>query len=280
MKCPKCSYVGYEATDRCRHCGYDFSLTLAEPASPAPVARMEPVPLPSIARERLAAPTPPEPAAVVDLPLQVTDPLDVATSATERFAEPPPPAGAPLAVRRTTERVRSRGTGPVKRPRPALLDAVQEETGTDAPADAPGVLASDSAAPPVARLLSAILDVLLLLVIDASVVYFTAKIANIPLAEIVLLPLAPLATFLVGLNVAYLTVFTANGGQTLGKMAAGLRVEGTDGPLTFGDATVRVVVAILGGLVAGAGFLPALWRHDRRAVHDQIAHTRVVKVAA
>ena len=83
-----------------------------------------------------------------------------------------------------------------------------------------------------------------------------------------------------GLNVAYVAVFTANGGQTLGKMAMGLRVEATDGALTFGSAVVRVAAAIVGGLVMGAGFIPALWRDDRRAVHDQIAHTRVVKVSA
>lgn len=279
MKCPKCSYVGYEATDRCRHCGYDFSLVLPEQVPHAPAPRMEPVPLPAMARERLTPAAPAVPPAE-DLPLRVVETAAAAASAADLFAEPPPPAGTPLAVRRTTERVRSRGTGPVKRPRPALLDATQEEPAADAAIDATDTAAPDAAAPPVARLLSAGLDVLLLLVIDASVVYFTAKIANIPLNDIILLPLAPLATFLVGLNMAYLTVFTANGGQTLGKMAAGLRVEGTDGPLTFGDAAVRVVVAILGGLAAGAGFLPALWRHDRRAVHDQIAHTRVVKVAA
>ena len=27
MKCPKCGYLGFEAVDRCRNCGYDFSLT-------------------------------------------------------------------------------------------------------------------------------------------------------------------------------------------------------------------------------------------------------------
>src|SRR5688572_8985198 len=33
MKCPKCSYLGFETGDRCRNCGYDFSL--AAPATPA-----------------------------------------------------------------------------------------------------------------------------------------------------------------------------------------------------------------------------------------------------
>jgi uncharacterized RDD family membrane protein YckC len=33
MKCPKCGYLGFETTDRCRNCQYDFSLTpfTAEP---------------------------------------------------------------------------------------------------------------------------------------------------------------------------------------------------------------------------------------------------------
>src|SRR6267143_1019451 len=29
MKCPKCGYLGFEDVDRCRNCGYDFSLTAA-----------------------------------------------------------------------------------------------------------------------------------------------------------------------------------------------------------------------------------------------------------
>src|SRR5438309_2079157 len=29
MKCPKCAYLGFEDVDRCRNCGYDFSLTEA-----------------------------------------------------------------------------------------------------------------------------------------------------------------------------------------------------------------------------------------------------------
>jgi uncharacterized RDD family membrane protein YckC len=33
MKCPKCSYLGFETGDRCKNCGYDFSLlAAAEPA--------------------------------------------------------------------------------------------------------------------------------------------------------------------------------------------------------------------------------------------------------
>ena len=33
MKCPKCNYLGFETGDRCKNCGYDFSL-MDEPESP------------------------------------------------------------------------------------------------------------------------------------------------------------------------------------------------------------------------------------------------------
>ena len=33
MKCPKCEYLGFETGDRCKNCGYDFSLMVI-PAEP------------------------------------------------------------------------------------------------------------------------------------------------------------------------------------------------------------------------------------------------------
>lgn len=292
MKCPKCAYVGFEESDRCRHCGYDFSL-IAEAAAGVPPAPLRAVDTPRHAsyREPARAASDAElsrgdAAPLVDLPLAAPAaqaaagalPAATASLPASLLTDPqPPPARAPLAVRRTADRPRSRATPHVvRRPRPELLEpslADAAAPGEPPPADA-------VAAPPVTRILSAVIDVALLSGIDAAVVYLTAQIASVPMGQVLTLPLVPLAAFIVGLNVAYLAVFTANGGQTLGKMATGLRVEATDGALTFGGAIVRVAAAIAGGLVAGAGFLPALFRADRRAVHDQIAHTRVVKVSA
>src|SRR5436853_159195 len=34
MKCPKCGYLGFETVDRCRNCGYEFSLTTAADLPP------------------------------------------------------------------------------------------------------------------------------------------------------------------------------------------------------------------------------------------------------
>jgi uncharacterized RDD family membrane protein YckC len=38
MKCPKCGYLGFETSDRCRNCGYDFSLSVVvEPSAELPL---------------------------------------------------------------------------------------------------------------------------------------------------------------------------------------------------------------------------------------------------
>lgn len=279
MRCPKCAYVGFEESDRCRHCGYEFALmapadlalTLPGPPSAVEVASEPPLRAPG----RLAPPAPAARALEPDEPLE-----DFPLASPALFADPqPPPARTPLAVRRTTERPRNRTTPHVtRRPRPELFDpAMADAPDPAAGVDAPVLQLSASAW---ARVVSALFDTVLLAGIDVVVVYLTAQMAGLPLAEVASLPLVPLSAFVLGLNVAYLAVFTANGGQTLGKMAMGLRVEAIEGSLSFGGAVVRVAVSIAGGLVMGAGFIPALWRHDRRAVHDHVAHTRVVKVTA
>ena len=35
MKCPKCEYLGFDTGDRCRNCGYNFSLAVAVEADRA-----------------------------------------------------------------------------------------------------------------------------------------------------------------------------------------------------------------------------------------------------
>lgn len=52
MKCPKCAYVGFNATDRCRHCGYDFSLmgSAAAPTSTSAATAIDVDPRPVAAR--------------------------------------------------------------------------------------------------------------------------------------------------------------------------------------------------------------------------------------
>jgi uncharacterized RDD family membrane protein YckC len=77
-------------------------------------------------------------------------------------------------------------------------------------------------------------------------------------------------------------MFNAAGGQTIGKMAVGLRVVrevtpfDAGGPVSLGQAVLRAVLTLPSVLAAGAGFLPALVG-DERAIHDRLAHTRVIR---
>ena len=78
--------------------------------------------------------------------------------------------------------------------------------------------------------------------------------------------------------------FTAATGQTIGKMAAGIRVVGTSPAdvihdrVTFGRAVLRTAGYFASLLPAGLGFLPAfVGPRDHRALHDRLAETRVVR---
>jgi uncharacterized RDD family membrane protein YckC len=75
--------------------------------------------------------------------------------------------------------------------------------------------------------------------------------------------------------------FTA-GGQTIGKMAAGIKVVSarSNMPLDLGHAIVRTIVWTALAVPAGLGFLTAFLSDDRRGLHDRVAGTRVVRASA
>jgi len=283
VKCPKCGYVGFEESPRCRHCGYDFSfVAAAEAATSAPIAS---APLRGAADEFVArgdaaasfdrlgfvdlrASEAVADGAIVDLPLGEATPSDL-------FDDSPRPARPPLAVRRAADRPRSRPTTQVvRRQAISLLDVPVSPDVLDHD-DAAVALESASL---VARVAAGLLDVGLLAAIAVVVVYFTVRLSGLTMADIAVLPPVPLAAFLVGLAVAYLAAFTACGGQTLGKMALGLRVVAGDGAVPAGAAGLRALTSLAGAGLAGLGYLPALFDGDHRGLHDRLAGTRVVRV--
>ena len=133
------------------------------------------------------------------------------------------------------------------------------------------------------RLLAALVDVFILGSICAIVVYFTLMVCGLELGELAILPPVPFATFLVLVCGGYFILFTAAGGQTIGKMAAGIKVVSVhrDSPWTarvpLADSVLRAIGYVVSALPAGLGFLPALFGSERRAIHDRLAATRVVK---
>ncbi|OFV90617.1 MAG: hypothetical protein A3G76_06655 [Acidobacteria bacterium RIFCSPLOWO2_12_FULL_65_11] len=244
MKCPKCGYVGFEDLDRCRNCGYDFSLTATTVAEvPGDLPLFEP-------------------------PLSDDNPL---------ITRPSPPR-SPLAVRRATpEVVRAR----TPRLRTPLLDL---EPPSFAVAPVPEAEGESEAVEPVEdaaiadRLAALAIDGLVLAGIDMAIVYLTLQICGIGLAEIGLLPRGPLLAFLLAQNGAYLVAFTA-GGQTMGKMARGIKVVSTEPreSLDLGRALARELVWLLLAAPVGLGLLTTVFSRDRRGLHDRFAGTRVIR---
>ena len=314
MKCPKCSYLGFETGDRCKNCGYDFSL-VTDPPGPGdidltfrssddqnPPASVrwddrfdEPMTVvpssPDVSEP--AAPAAPEPAIAE---AERTDPrLPLFTQAfddvgDEPLIKLPATPRPPLAVRRTprTPRLRTvpRASRPLaSAPRLEFGDKMPEAPIVESVADVRARTAARLAAPPpradvsgaARRLEAAAIDHLLLSAVDLSVIYFTLRMAGLPMGEWTALPPVPLAAFLLLVKLSYFFAFTAVGGQTIGKMAARIRVVTTEDDSVDGVRAVkRALAGVVSAALLGLGYLPALVGSERRALHDHVTRTRVI----
>lgn len=86
-----------------------------------------------------------------------------------------------------------------------------------------------------------------------------------------------LGTFL-PVRMAYFVGFHGALGATPGKLIFGLRVICTDGTaLSFPRAIVRHIAEVFSLAAFGVGYLVAAFHPERRALHDLIANTRVVR---
>jgi uncharacterized RDD family membrane protein YckC len=146
----------------------------------------------------------------------------------------------------------------------------------------PGTPADPSTAGAGRRLEAAIVDAGCIGSINLAIVWLTLQRCDLTFSQVGSLPIAPVAALLLLLDTLYLLMFTVTNGQTIGKMAAGIRVvRASDAAepvdrVTLKQAAVRALVTFPSVLTLGAGFLPALVG-DGLAVHDRIAHTRVIR---
>jgi uncharacterized RDD family membrane protein YckC len=315
MKCPKCLYIGFETGDRCKNCGYDFTLLAMADDEPAPldlmaapastlsdaaIDRFRDLPVTEGPAMTLAE-APPDAA----LPLFAPDAPD-----DEPLVKLPRAPRPPLAVRRTPEAPRLRTTPSFDRPGydDAVLQFSEEPGDGVLPIDGAGDLAIrhtppaadveppprrvrppafrtaeavEGASPFGKRFVAAVIDHGILLGIDLVVLYFTLRLTDLTFADWRVLPWLPLAAFLLSVKVAYLSAFTTAGGQTIGKMATHIRVVSEDGGvLDPGRALRRAVLGLISIATAGAPFLTAVADPLRRGVHDRASGTRVVAVSA
>jgi uncharacterized RDD family membrane protein YckC len=138
------------------------------------------------------------------------------------------------------------------------------------------------------RLLATFMDVIALLFI-----YFVYLVAMVPLSLVVkgflvgrtepplaLLYLVALTSYALFLAtpMLYESLFTGRFGATLGKMLCGLRVVRPDGArITYGRSFARCFAKWLSYLTFYIGFIIAGFDGEKRALHDHICSTRVVR---
>ena len=316
MKCPKCGYLGFETTDRCRNCQYDFSLTPFTPEPelalkgaertetsgdfdvPALKRQTDPRALDSLDLDRLfGAEESGGPkievidedtaAAVAEPPVELPADPPAEPSSELPFDDapivPPPAARPPLAVRRATPEVprnRPRTTRPA-RPEPLQLEPEPPAGTAPARGSMSDTVASLMETPPLgARVGAGAIDTALLIALDVVILYLTLRVAGLQntMADVRVLPVVPFGGFLVLLAFGYVAGFTVGGGQTIGKMLLHLRVIGDDGrPIDAAGGMLRAAGCMLVPLTLGLSYVPALVTADHRALHDRIAGTRVVR---
>ena len=325
MKCPKCSYLGFETGDRCKNCGYDFSLlATSHETHDHDLNLLIPDDLPAAAdkswMDRLhsgvdevaEAHEMPEPALTAPSPAMTLEPpvavqpepaFPLFEPRDERDDEPliklPAAPRPPLSVRRTPEQPQPRFRPPSRPPMrpdspPLSLEFSEDADATPEPAVYPPseriepiaaryVPTAHVTTEPVVsglprRVAAGVTDHVILLGIDLIVLYSTLRMAGLTMGEWALLPPVPMIGFLLLLKLSYFGAFTAACGQTIGKMAAHIRVVADDAPLDPARAIRRTVMSGVSLLALGAGFIPAILDPDHRALHDRMARTRVVEL--
>jgi uncharacterized RDD family membrane protein YckC len=168
-------------------------------------------------------------------------------------------------------------TEPVFQRRPVLDEGGADDWSVDAPAAPAEVRPVERPALPVERAQAAAIDGGLLLGISTLVVYFASRAAHTTV-----LGLRPAWPYLIGylgfLGLVYATYFTGTTGQTLGKISTGLRVVDRVGhPPGYLRSLGRAALGAVGIATAFAGLVPMFFDPARRAAHDRIFKTRVVK---
>ena len=300
MRCPKCQYISFDNGERCRNCGYEFSLSVDDPQLDVNIRRDEPGPgrFQDVSLTALDTPlssgrsVPQAGTEAGDRPTGMRRPITTSDLPlfTDRVADDQAPLVSPSAVPRAPLSVRRANPAARPRPRATLPEELSLDLAADIGAHAPSVplvvndavQASGSPAGVGRRLGAGLVDLVVLGAIESTVVYLTLRICELTIAEWRMLPLAPLIAFLLLLCGGYFVLFTAAGGQTIGKMATRIRVVSASdsedgGPrVSFQAAFIRAVASLGSLLALGAGFLPVLFSADRRAFHDRVAETRVV----
>lgn len=133
------------------------------------------------------------------------------------------------------------------------------------------------------RFLAVVLDGII-----TSIIYFPIQMGLTAIwGPLVIRPTAPgLAvsflgmTWLISLAIGatYETYFISQKGATPGKMVLGLKVvTAGGGPVSVSRALGRYFAKILSGIILCIGYIMAAFDSEKRALHDHICNTRVIR---
>lgn len=93
------------------------------------------------------------------------------------------------------------------------------------------------------------------------------------IAAIIMVNILQLAIY-----ITYTTFFIGKFGATLGKMVCGIKIVTADGAsVSYPRAFGRYFAEILSGMILLIGYIMAAFDYEKRALHDRICNTRVIK---
>ena len=142
--------------------------------------------------------------------------------------------------------------------------------------------AFDAQGPPPAgfwiRFVAALIDSLVFVAVEFVLGVVAGLVWGGEIAETKVFKATVTAFMLVFGSVYYVALHSAFG-QTFGKMAMKIRVVRLDGGgISVGTAILRYIGYFVSGLIFVVGYLMAGLRDDKRALHDLLAGTRVIRL--
>ena len=125
------------------------------------------------------------------------------------------------------------------------------------------------------RAAALVIDVVVLMLVDLSLGRVARRVWGAGVNDAAVLH-SMTSLFTLIFAALYVTLLHAGTGQTIGKMLVRAHVVLVDGePVPAGTALLRFLGYFASCVTLGFGYLMAGLRHDKRALHDLIAGTRV-----
>jgi uncharacterized RDD family membrane protein YckC len=129
------------------------------------------------------------------------------------------------------------------------------------------------------RFVAALLDWVILFVAGMVVQLPFARMLQSRSIEVELMALGAVYLIDMAIGATYEGLFVSRYGATPGKMALDLKVVRPDGgPISLGRAVGRYFAKIVSGIVLAIGYIMAGFDSQKRALHDMMCDTRVIKV--